>query len=297
MIACFSERQEYTDSMKYGLIMEGGAMRGLFTAGVIDVFMKNGIEFDGAMGVSAGAVFGCNYKSRQPGRALRYNTRFARYPEYGSVRSLLKTGDIFEKQFCYVDVPERLEPFDTKAYTENPAEFWAVATDVDTGMPEYRKLETLQGDEMEFMRASASMPVASKVVEIGDRGFLDGGISDPIPLQAMEERGYDRNVVILTQAEDYVKKPQKLMGMMALALKDHPAVTEAMRRRHEVYNQEREYILARQKEGAAYLIFPPYRLPIGRIEHDPNKMREVYDIGYETGMEHLEAVREFMNAK
>ena len=297
MIACFSERQEYTDSMKYGLIMEGGAMRGLFTAGVIDAFMKNGIEFDGAMGVSAGAVFGCNYKSRQPGRALRYNTRFARYPEYGSVRSLLKTGDIFEKQFCYVDVPERLEPFDTRAYTENPAEFWAVATDVDTGMPEYRELETLQGDEMEFMRASASMPVASKVVEIGDRGFLDGGISDPIPLQAMEERGYDRNVVILTQAEDYVKKPQKLMGMMALALKDHPAVTEAMRRRHEVYNQEREYILARQKEGAAYLIFPPYRLPIGRIEHDPNKMREVYDIGYETGMEHLEAVREFMNAK
>lgn len=272
-------------------------MRGLFTAGVIDVFMKNGIEFDGAMGVSAGAVFGCNYKSRQPGRALRYNTRFARYPEYGSIRSLLKTGDIFEKQFCYGDVPERLEPFDTAAYMENPAEFWAVATDVDTGLPEYRKLETLTGDEMEFMRASASMPVASRVVEIGGRGFLDGGISDPIPLQAFEERGYDRNVVILTQAEEYVKKPQKLMGMMALALKDHPAVIEAMKKRHEVYNQEREYILERQREGSAYLIFPPYKLPIGRLEHDPNRMREVYDIGWQTGLKHLDAVRQFMSEK
>lgn len=280
--------------MKKGLIMEGGAMRGLFTAGVMDAFMKNGLTFDGAIGVSAGAVFGCNYKSRQPGRVLRYNTRFARYPEYGSVRSLIRTGDIFERQFCYVDVPERLEPFDTKAFMEDPSEFWAVATDCRTGLPEYRKLETLQGDEMEFMRASASMPAASRPVQVGDKAYLDGGISDPIPLKAFEERGYDRNVVILTQAEDYVKKPQQLMWLMNVALKDTPAVAEAMKNRHEVYNQEREYILKRQEEGAAYLIFPPYKLPIGRIEHDANKMREVYDIGYETGMKHLEAVREFL---
>lgn len=270
-------------------------MRGLFTAGVLDAFMKNGISFDGLIGVSAGAVFGCNYKSGQIGRTLRYNTRFARYPEYGSLRSLIRTGDLYGRQFCYVDVPERLEPFDTAAFVASPMEFWAVATDVETGLPEYRKLDTLLGDEMEFMRASASMPAVSRPVEIGGRCFLDGGISDSIPLQAFEERGYERNVVILTQPWEFEKKPVRLLSVMKVALKQYPAVVEDMKVRHEVYNREKEYVRQQAEAGAAYIICPPHALGIGRVEHDPNKMREIYDLGYETGMENLETVRKFLN--
>ena len=280
--------------MKKGLVLEGGAMRGLFTAGILDAFMKNGIVFDGVIGVSAGVVFGCNYKSHQIGRVLRYNTRFARYPEYCSLRSLITTGDLYGKQFCYVDVPERLEPFDTETFVKDPSSFWAVATDCETGETEYRDLRHLQNEEMDFMQASASMPVASTPVEIEGRHFLDGGISDPIPLKAFEERGYERNVVVLTQPEDYVKKPQKMMGLMAMALKKFPKVTEAMKIRHEIYNQEREYVREREAAGAAYLIYPPEKLPIGRISHEPKDMRRVYDIGYAEGLKHLEAVREFL---
>ena len=259
-------------------------MRGLFTAGILDVFMKNGIVFDGVIGVSAGAVFGCNYKSHQIGRVLRYNTRFARYPEYCSLRSLITTGDLYGKQFCYVDVPERLEPFDTETFIRDPSSFWAVATDCETGEAEYRDLRHLRNEEMDFMQASASMPVASTPVEIEGRHFLDGGISDPIPLKAFEERGYERNVVVLTQPEDYVKKPQKMMGLMSAALRKYPKVAEVMRIRHDIYNQEREYVRERAAEN----------MPIGRISHEPRDMRRVYDIGYAEGLKHLEAVREFL---
>ncbi len=280
--------------MKTGLVLEGGAMRGLFTAGVMDAFMMNGIEFDGGIGVSAGAAFGCNYKSRQIGRVIRYNQKFCLTPEFCSFRSLLKTGDLFGAQFCYYDIPERLDPLDEKAYLANPMRFFAVATDIETGLPAYRELAQMDHDDVEFMRASASMPVASRPVEVDGHLYLDGGISDPIPLKAFEEMGYEKNCVILTQPRDYVKKPQSMMPLFSKALRKYPAVIEGMDRRHVVYNDETVYVKQREEEGYAYVVAPPEALPIGRIEHNASVIRDVYDIGYRCGMSHVESLKQFL---
>jgi predicted patatin/cPLA2 family phospholipase len=187
--------------MKKGLVLEGGAMRGLFTAGVTDVLMENGIRFDGAAGVSAGAAFGCNYKSHQPGRVLRYNKRFCNYWRYSGYRSLLLTGDIYGADFCYRKVPLELDKFDLDTFRNDPMEFYVVATDCATGEASYHKMTDYDEENMLWLRASASMPVASRPVKIGDRHYLDGGMSDSIPLEFMQKIGYGKNVVILTQPE------------------------------------------------------------------------------------------------
>ena len=282
--------------MKRGLVMEGGAMRGLFTCGVIDVFMESGVEFDGAIGVSAGACFGCNYKSRQPGRALRYNLRFCRDPRYSSIRSLLRTGDIYGAEFCYHMIPEQLDPFDYDAFEQNPMEFYVVCTDVETGKPVYHRMPHARAGEMEWLQASASMPMVSRVVRAGDKGLLDGGMSDSIPLEYFESIGYDRNVVILTQPADYVKGPNKQVPLLKLALRGHPKMVEAMVRRHEVYNAQTAYARERAKAGAAIVIQPKAKLPVSRIEHDADNLRAAYELGRDAGQERLAEVRAFLRA-
>ena len=166
-----------------GLVLEGGALRGLFTAGVLDVFMSNGIAFDGAIGVSAGACFGCNFKSGQIGRVIRYNRRFAKDPRYCSWSSLIRTGDLFNADFCYRELPMALDVFDAAAYAANPMAFYVVVTDCATGKPVYRRLDTADREAFEWIRASASMPLVSRPVRIGAGEYLDGGLSDGIPLR------------------------------------------------------------------------------------------------------------------
>lgn len=167
--------------MKHGLVMEGGAMRGLFTAGVIDVMMEEGIGFDGAIGVSAGAVFGSNYKSNQPGRVIRYNLRFCQDPRYSSFRSLAKTGDLFGADFCYREIPDHLDPFDREAYESSPMDFYVVATDVHTGKPVYHNCRKGDREDLDWFRASASMPLAARIVEVGDTSCWMEGFPTPFP--------------------------------------------------------------------------------------------------------------------
>lgn len=208
--------------MKRGLVMEGGAMRGLFTAGVTDVMMEAGIVFDGAIGVSAGAVFGGNYKAGQAGRVLRYNLRFCKDPRYSSLRSLIKTGDLFGADFCYREIPDHLDPFDQAAYAANPMDFFVVATDVHTGRAVYHNCLDGGREDLEWFRASASMPLASRIVSVGGYDLLDGGIADSIPLAYLEEQGYDRNVVVLTQPMGYVKTKNKAMPQGLSPAPGHP---------------------------------------------------------------------------
>ena len=189
-----------------GLVLEGGAMRGMFTAGVLDVWMEQGLRFDAAVGVSAGAVFGCNLKSRQIGRVLRYNLKYCRDPRYCSLRSLLRTGDLFGAEFCYRTLPEELDPFDKTSYEQDPTVFYVVCTDVETGQPVYHRCDRADTETFAWFRASASMPLASKPVRIDGRSYLDGGIADAIPLRFLTDRGFDRNVVVLTQPRGYEKK-------------------------------------------------------------------------------------------
>ena len=280
--------------MKKGLILEGGAMRGLFTAGIIDVFMENGIEFDAAIGVSAGAAFGCNYKSRQIGRVIRYNKRFAKDPRFCSFRSLLKTGDLFGAEFCYHTIPDKLDLFDTQAYLDNPMDFYVVVTDVETGKAVYINSDEAGTDALECFRASASMPLVSKPVEIKGKKYLDGGIADSVPIQYFESIGFEKNVIILTQPKDYSKKPSVAAKIMKYALKEYPNVVKTMENRHIEYNETLAYIEEREKAGAVYVIRPHAPLEIGRVEHNPDNMQKVYDIGREVALRHIEGIKNFL---
>ena len=280
-------------AMKKGLVLEGGAMRGLFTCGIIDVMMEAGIEPDGLIGVSAGAAFGCNYMSRQPGRAIRYNIRFARDKRFCSWQSWLKTGDLYNAEFGYHTMPTQLDIFDHQAFDENPMQFIAVCTDVETGEPFYKELAKCAPITYDWIRASASMPVASKVVELEGRKMLDGGVSDSIPLAYFESIGYNRNVVILTQPEGYVKEHNRLMPLMRIGLRKYPRMIEAMDKRHLMYNQELEYVRQAEREGRCLVIRPNEKLPIGHISHDPEEMRHVYEIGLRKGEEMIEKIKAF----
>ena len=279
--------------MKKGLVLEGGAMRGLWTAGVTDVMMEHDIWPDGLIGVSAGAAFGCNYKSRQIGRAIRYNTRFARDRRYSGVWSLVTSGDYFNAKFGYHVVPYEYDLFDTKTFEQNPMQFIVVCTDVETGEAVYHDMDHVSFDELEWLRASASMPLASKVVEVQGRKLLDGGVSDSIPLSFFESIGYDRNVVILTQPLGYRKQPSKLMTLMRLSLREHPQFLKAMSERYIMYNRQLEFVAQAEKEGRCLVIRPDEKIPIGHISHDPEQMRRVYEIGRQVGERYIEKIKEF----
>ena len=277
-----------------GLVMEGGAMRGLFTAGVIDVFMENRIEFSAAVGVSAGAAFGCNLKSRQAGRALRYNKRFCRDKRYCSFQSLIKTGDLYGADFCYREIPEELDIFDKEAYEQNPMAFYVVATDVYTGKPVYKRLDKADENCYLWMRASASMPMVSKAVEAEGFTLLDGGMSDAIPLRFMQEQGYEKNVVILTRPRDYVKKPANRL-MLKAGLHKYPAMIDVMTDRHKMYAFEREYVFACERQGGTFVLCPDQALNVAHTEHDPEKLQEAYDEGRKVALRGLEKIKEFMS--
>ena len=277
-----------------GLVLEGGAMRGMFTAGVLDVMMEENIRVDGAVGVSAGAVFGCNLKSGQIGRVVRYNTRYCRNWRYASFRSLLLTGDLFGEKFCYHDIPERLDPFDVEAYAASPMAFYCVCTDVETGEAVYHRCDRGDAEDLRWLRASASMPLVSRVVEVDGRKLLDGGAADSIPLRAFEEMGYDRNIVILTQPEGFVKEPNSLIPLMRVLLGKYPKLIEVMAHRHETYNAQTAYAAQREKEGACLVIRPPHKLDVGQVERDPQKLRAAYELGRETAKTQLERIRRFI---
>jgi len=280
---------------KKGLVLEGGALRGLFTAGVMDVMMENGLELDGLIGVSAGAAFGCNYKSRQSGRVIRYNKRYAHDWRYCSVKSLLKTGDLFGAEFAYHMLPDELDKFDVATFDHHPMEFYAVCTDVQTGEPVYKRLMHHGYAMNEWIRASASMPLASKVVAVEGHQLLDGGIADSIPLRFFEQQGYDKNVVVLTQPKGYVKKPNPLMPLLRLQLHRYPKFLKAAAERHIMYNEETEYVARQEKEGKAFVIRPHSILPINHITHDPELMQKVYEDGRSVMLSRLTELKSFLS--
>lgn len=283
--------------MKRGLVLEGGAMRGLFTCGIIDVMMEHDIWPDGLIGVSAGAAFGCNYKSRQPGRAIRYNKRFAKDGRYSGVGSLIRTGDYFNAEFSYHTVPTTYDIFDNQNFEQNEMEFIVVCTDVTTGRPVYHRLVKSGALTNDWIRASASMPLLSRVVELEGYKLLDGGVADSIPLAYSEQIGYERNVVILTQPDGYQKRHNPLMPLMRVALRRYPAMIAAMDTRHEMYNEELSYVKRAEAEGRCLVIRPDEKIPIGHISHDPDEMEHVYQMGREMGMRRLDDIRRFYQEK
>ncbi|MCH5286957.1 MAG: patatin family protein [Christensenellaceae bacterium] len=280
--------------MKTGLVMEGGAMRGMFTAGVIDVLMEHGVTFDGAAGVSAGAAFGCNIKSHQIGRVIRYNTRFCRDWRYHSVRSLMLTGNLYGTDMCYRAIPDELDPFDYETFRASPMAFWLVCTDAATGEAVYHQITQGSGEDMDWIRASASMPMVSRPVMLEGRPLLDGGVTDAIPLRFLEEQGYPRNVVVLTQPKGYVKRPNSMLPLMRLALRRYPGIIHAAAVRHDMYNAETAYVAQREQEGAALVIRPEHALEVRAAERDPDRLRAVYSHGREVALARLKDVEAFV---
>ena len=269
-------------------------MRGMFTAGVTDVMMEQGITFDGAVGVSAGAAFGTNYKSRQIGRTIRYNKRFCNDPRYCGLRSLLTTGNLYNTEFAYRELPLQLDVFDFETYRSNPMEFYVVCTDVETGEPVYHRYEGTEKSGFDWIRASASMPLVSRIVDIDGKKLLDGGIADAIPLRFFQRIGYGRNVVILTQAADYRKKKTSALPLIRLMYRRYPQLVQAMAQRHDMYNSTLEYIARQEAAGNILVIRPEHPLPVSRVEKNPQKLQEAYDIGRRTAAGQMERIRQFL---
>ena len=277
-----------------GLVLEGGAMRGLFSAGVLDVFIENGIKFDNVIGVSAGACFGCNYVSKQAGRAIRYNMKYAKDKRYCSISSLIRTGDMFGAEFCYHTLPSELDKFDEGAFIDSGIPFYVVVTDVETGEAGYHMMKDGSYEELEWMRASSSMPLVSNIVEIAGGKYLDGGVADSIPLKASEAIGCEKNVTILTKPRGYRKSPDKSMPIIRWKYRDHPNLVHAMEIRHIAYNEQFEYCLKQEKAGSNFVICPKSPLPLGHICHDPLVMREAYELGRSEANELMPALERYL---
>ena len=282
-------------SFKTGLIMEGGAMRGMFTCGVLDVLMENHITFDGAAGISAGAVFGCNFKSKQIGRAIRYNKKYCKDPRFCSIESLIKTGDLYGVDFCYRELPDILDPFDRDTFLTDPTVFYVGATDVMTGHCVFHKCRDGKEKDLKWMQASASMPIVSRPVKVDGYTLLDGGITDAVPYRFMEKKGYTRNLIILTQPDGYKKEKSKALPLMKLALSKYPILIEAMEKRHIMYNRQMEEIKKREESGLSFVIRPPEALGIDRTEKDPEQLERVYQLGRGEAEKALPALKLFLS--
>lgn len=279
---------------KIGLVLEGGGHRGIYTAGILDVFAQNNISFDGIMGVSAGCIHGVSFLSGQIGRSVRYTTRFCNNPSYMSFKSLIKTGDFFNVDFCYYKLPETLDPFDNDAFDKNPTPFYAVCSDVKTGKAVYHKCDSVRGEKIKWIQASASMPLAAKIVKIDEGEFLDGGITDSIPIKKMQELGYSKNIVILTQEAGYRKKPNSLLPLIKRVYKKYPELINAIQNRHIVYNQQLDYLEEQEKLGNVIIIRPSQKPQAGRIEKDKEKILSTYNLGRNDAEKLLETVKNFI---
>lgn len=280
--------------MRTALVLEGGAMRGMFTCGVIDVFMENGVAFDCAVGVSAGAAFGCNYKSNQPGRAIRYNKRFCRDKRFVGVRTFIKTGDLYGADFCYRIIPDELDVFDRETFKKHPMKFYVGAFDCVNGGTVYHDCVDASNSDFQWIRASASMPVLSQIVEVDGYKLQDGGIEDSIPYKFIEEKGCTRNVVILTQPSGYIKKSLKIVPAMKPFIHKYPNLIDGLKNRHIKYNEQVSYVEECERRGEALIIRPETSLKIGKMEKNPKELERVYQIGRETGKKYLETVKKYL---
>lgn len=256
-------------------------MRSLFVEGVFDALMERGEHFDGIIGVSAGCLFGCNLKSHQPGRGLRYNLSLIGDKRYISVRSLLTTGNYLNAEFAYSTLPKEYDRFDYEAYSNDPAEFIATCTDIVTGEPVYHRLDTMDDEDMQWMRASASMPIVATPVHIGGRVLMDGGITDSIPLRHMQELGYDDITVVRTQPREYRKGPARFAPLLRFLMPRYPKVAELLAHRYETYNAQVEYLYEQERKGGVHVICPPRAITIGRMEQNADKLKDTYQMGYD----------------
>ena len=262
---------------KTGLVLEGGAMRGIYTAGVLDMWMEHGISFDGVIGVSAGAIHGCSYVSGQKGRSIRYYKKYLKDKRLMSFSNWLRTGDLVDEKFCYHELPEVLDPFDHDAFKHSGVPFYVTCTNVETGKAEYILMKDMR-EQIDHLRASASMPYVSRLVHREGKILLDGGCADSIPIRAFQKMGYERNVVVLTRPSDYYKKSEKT-AIAGLVYRRYPNFVKTLKERASVYNETVKAIAKMEKDGSIFVIRPSTPLGIGRMSHDMDELMDTYERG------------------
>lgn len=278
--------------MKTALVLEGGAMRGIYTTGVLDVFLDKGIKFDAVIGVSAGAIHGCTYVAEQNGRNIRYYKKYRSDKHFMSVYSLITTGDIVGKDFCYRQIPDILDPFDYETFKNSPTKFYAVVTDVEKGKPAYVLINDIK-KHMEYLRASASMPMVSRIVEAGGRKLLDGGVTDSIPVEAAKKLGYDRIVVVLTRCKGY-KKGYEGGRLPRFMYRNYPDMVKAIENRHVMYNRETALVEELENSGDIIAVRPSRKVDIGRMERNVDRIEEMYQLGRSDAEEKIQEIIEFL---
>lgn len=287
--------QKANNAGKVAMVLEGGSFRCQFTAGVLDVFMENGVEVSACYGVSAGALSGLNYKSRQIGRANRVNLAFCNDSRYMGAKSFATSGSVVGYDFLLNDIQDRLDPFDNDAFEKNPMSLYAVAADVVFGTPAYLPVENAVLD-VDALRATTSLPLMTQPVEMGDAIYLDGGVADSVPVEhALEDAGFDRAIVVLTQDRTYKKGPYEFLAAAHARYAAYPYLLEALENRHERYNEQREHIWEYERQGRALVIAPPQPVEVGHIEHDPAKLLALYIQGRQEGKRRLDEVRAFIS--
>lgn len=278
--------------MKVGLVLEGGAMRGMYTAGVLDTFLDNDIKVDGIIGTSAGVLFGVNYPSKQRGRVIRYNKKYCKDKRYMGLHSLLTTGNIINKEFSFYEVPFKLDIFDDKTFNESGIDFYATISNIETGEAEYVKLDSIL-DQMEVLRATSAMPFVSEIVEIDGKKYLDGGVTDAIPVDKCKELGYDKIIVVLTRVKEYRKKKSNDF-LAKIMYRKYPKLIEAMNRKYQLYNDTVERIIDSENKKEIFVIRPSRLVDISRIEKDENKLEEMYNLGIEDSKRTMESLKEYL---
>ena len=278
-----------------GLVLEGGGMKGVYTAGVLDFFLDKGVEFSGVYGVSAGACHMCSYLSGQRGRALEVCVDYLDTRKYCSAESLLTTGDLFNVNMAYHLIPEYLNPYDYEAFHKYKGKAYAVVTNIETGKPEYLRIRDMK-KEIDAIRASASLPLVSRNVKYNGKLYLDGGLSDAVPICKSILDGNKKNVVILTKEEGYVRTPASHLGLLKLRYLRYPKVYELMAGRHLAYNDTMDYLKKQQENGQAFVLRPKKKSEVGRIEKNTEKLKALYEEGYRDAEENFTLLQNYLEA-
>ncbi|PVX38853.1 putative patatin/cPLA2 family phospholipase [Pasteurella langaaensis DSM 22999] len=278
--------------MKIGLVLEGGAMRGMFTAGVLDVMLAENVQVDGMVTVSAGALFGVNFPSKQAGRVLRYNLKYLNDKRYMGLHSLLTTGNVVNRDFAFYELPFTLDPFDQATFAKSGIDFWVTLTNVETGEAEYVKI-TDAFAQMEALRATSAMPMVSKMVEIEGKKYLDGGIADSIPLQKTQALGFDKIIVVLTRPLDYRKTPSNNI-LFNLIYRKFPKLCKRWANRYAEYNAAVEQVIELERQGKIFVVRPNQDLHISRLEKDPHKVKAMYELGVAEGRKQIRALKAYL---
>ncbi len=280
--------------MKTGLVLEGGALRAIFSSGVCDGLLDGGIMTDYVVGVSAGIAYGVSYVSKQPRRNLEVVTRFAPDRRYMGLRNLTDRDNrsYFGLEFGFSTIPNELVPFDYDTFAAFPGEVEAVVTNLNTGRADYLPVPRRDRESV-VLQASCAMPLLFPIFEINGQPYLDGGIGDAIPWQWALDK-CDRVVVVLTRPRHYRRKPDKAMKLVRRRYKDYPAFVEVMERRAEVYNRDREELFQAEREGKLLVIAPESTLGVARTERDTEKLRLLWAEGYQAAIDRLEEIRGYL---